>query len=54
MVPLFRENELLFCFVVVFMNFCRDKFRLIDNMFKGLMQKVASKNHPKMNSQAKK
>lgn len=35
------------------MNFCRDKFRLKDNMFKGLMQKVASRNHPKMNSKAK-
>lgn len=35
------------------MIFCGDKFGLKDNMFKGLMQKVNSRYHLRMNSKAK-
>lgn len=35
------------------MTFCRDKFGVIDNMFKGLMQKVDSRNRSRANSKEK-
>lgn len=34
------------------MTFYRGKCGKIDNVFKGLVQKVDSRNHPRMNSKA--